>query len=57
MEESVALLAVTPLLHLSVHTQVHVAIDGGVVVPYRYALGCGEQLCEVAGCGGDGIAW
>jgi hypothetical protein len=56
VEESVVLLSVTPLFDLCVDPEVHVAVDGSIVVPYRYALVGGEELCKVAGRGRDGIA-
>jgi hypothetical protein len=55
VEEGVALFPVSSLLYLRVYPQVHVPVNGRVVVPYGYALRCREELPEIAGRRGDGI--
>lgn len=55
MEERVGLLLPCVLFDLGVDTQVHVPVNGGVVMADGYALGCWEQVCKVPRGGGDGI--
>jgi hypothetical protein len=55
MEECITLLLVVALLDLGVNTQIHVPIEGGVVMADRYPLGGGKEVCEVAGRSWDGI--
>jgi hypothetical protein len=57
MEEGVVLLLVMSLLDLCVHSKVHVPVYCRVVVPYRYALRCGEKVCKVARSRGDCVDW
>jgi hypothetical protein len=56
MEQCVVVLPVSPFLNLRIYAQVHIPVYGGIVVPYRYALACGEELCEIAWCCGNGFA-
>ena len=55
MIQSAILFPVISPLDLCIDPQVHVAVDGGIVVPYGQALGGGEQGSEVVGRGGYGI--
>jgi hypothetical protein len=57
MEEGIVLFLVMPLLDLCVHAKVHVPVYCRVVMPYRYALRCGEEVCKVARSRGDGVDW
>lgn len=55
MEQGVILFFMMAFLDLSVDAQIHVTIDGGVVMADGDALGSREEVCEVARRRRDGI--
>lgn len=55
VEEGVVLFLAVVLLDLGVDAEVHVSVDGGVVMADGNSLRGWEQVCKVAGGGWDGI--